>query len=517
MKYFDFHCHPILKQLFSDDPNIDSFISKNDLKPVPDWCSDLRNVIQTQTHHSQLANFKDEVIIGAALYSVERYVAKAVIPLRPNLQQSSQFKLSQTLLKNIESNNYTAFSGFLLERTLEEYIQASSSYNILTKDSFRNPLPKNKVNVFFTIEGCHSLVDKNNYCDASNKYEPTEILSNLDKVLEKVNILSVNLTHLQQSSLCNHAFGMQVTKVEDFIPKGNGLSNDGKKVAQGLFDRNICVDIKHMSYKSRKDLMNKIDAGEFNNVQPLVCTHAGFTGISFKNWNRYIDFKTEKYGAFVLDIAKPITVDSNPTRPGYPAFNASTINLFDEEIAWIVKNKGVIGISLDKRILGYSDDTEGKGPDETVVDKEYFSIEEWNALGLNNERHLNKLTAADDSYMTVGELKSSDINEEFEYRHILNHLKHYFQICHDNKISIDTAQKHITIGTDYDGLISPFGVTTTVKDIYKLRNYISLYFRDFLEDLDDAKKWSDQINMDTFMENLFYWNGYRFIKSRFEI
>src|SRR5690606_5989316 len=137
--------------------------------------------------------------------------------------------------------------------------EATASFHILRKESFKNPLPKDKVNVFFTIEGCHSLVDQPNYCDEHNRYNPQEILQNLDKVLEKVPVVSVNLTHLQQSNLCNHAFGMQIAGVADFIPGGNGLEDDGRAVVQGLYDRNICADVKHMSYKSRRDLMAESD------------------------------------------------------------------------------------------------------------------------------------------------------------------------------------------------------------------------------------------------------------------
>ena len=81
------------------------------------------------------------------------------------------------------------------------------------------------------------MVDRPNFCDAANKYSPTEILGNLDKVQEKARIIAVNLTHLQQSNLCNHAFGMQIADGSDFFPNGNGLTNDGRKVAKGLFDR----------------------------------------------------------------------------------------------------------------------------------------------------------------------------------------------------------------------------------------------------------------------------------------
>jgi hypothetical protein len=144
MKYFDFHCHPVLKQLFSDDPNIDSFIYRSDVAGLPRACSDLPSIIETQTHQSQLAEFNDEVIVGAVLYSVERNVAETVIPLRSFLKKASQFKLSEKLLQDIVQNNNKPFSDFLMKRTLNEYLEASSSFHILTEESFKSALPKNK-------------------------------------------------------------------------------------------------------------------------------------------------------------------------------------------------------------------------------------------------------------------------------------------------------------------------------------------------------------------------------------
>lgn len=522
MKYFDFHCHPVLKQLFADQPNIDAFIYKDDVATLPKMCSDLPNIIQTQTHQSQLSEFSDEVIIGAVLYSVERFVADTVVPLRKYLKKTSQFKLSETLLKDIVENRNKPFSDFLMKRTLNEYLQ-SSSFNILTKESFKKPLPKNKVNVFFTIEGCHSLVDSPNYYTGTQKYDPDDILNNLDKVESKVKVLSVNITHLQQSNLCNQAFGMQVADSKPFFPSGNGLEDNGRKVIQGIFDRKICVDVKHMSYKSRKDLMNEIDSGKFNNVQPLVCTHAGFTGMPFKDWAGHIQVKRPLSGALYVEVTKSLHTKNEPRRPGFPTFNASTINLFDEEIAWIVKNGGVIGISMDRRILGYvdrfDDDPIGITGMERIVDKEFFSKSEWAALGIKND-HIGKLIS-DDDCLFLEELEENTESgipqrNEYFYDHILNHLKHYFQVCLDSGIPISKAQKHIAIGTDFDGLINPFINMPTVKNMSEIRNYIHMNFKYFLNDLKDSKIWADKINMDTFMEDLFYHNGYRFVKSRFE-
>lgn len=521
MKLFDFHCHPILKQLFSDAPNIDSLIYRDDITFVPKVLSDLANVIDSQIHQSQLAQFNDEVVVGAVLYSPEKYVARAVIPLISYLKAGSRYKLSQKLLEDIESNAYTYFSDFLMNRTLNKYLEATASFHILRKESFKNPLQKDKVNVFFTIEGCHSLVDQPNYCDEHNRYNPQEILQNLDKVLEKVPVVSVNLTHLQQSNLCNHAFGMQIAGVADFIPGGNGLEDDGRAVVQGLYDRNICADVKHMSYKSRRDLMAESDAGRFENMQPVVCTHAGFTGVPFKEWAGHIQYKKPSAGAVYVETTKPFNRKSNPRRPGFPAFNLSTINLFDEEIAWIVKNGGVIGISVDRRILGFVDKFDEKPTGEKggsrIVDKEYLSRTEWDALKISNG-DIGKLID-DDECMTLKELEDSTERsipqrDEFFYDHFLHHIKHYFQVCKNYGIDLKQAQKQLTIGTDFDGLINPFFNYSNVREMTNLKSYVRLNLRFFLEDLRDSKKWVKEINLDAFVEDLFYRNGVNFLKSR---
>lgn len=523
MKFFDFHCHPILKQLFSDSPNIDSLIYKSDVAFLPRFMSDLPNIIESQTHQSQLAQLNEEVLVGAVLYSPERYVAKAVIPLIPYLKSSSRYKLSKNLLEKIEKNESRSFTDFLMKRNLQPFIDAKTSFNILTKDSFKKGLPKNKVNVFFIIEGCHSLVDEINFCDGTHQYNPDSILKNLDKVLAKVNVLAINITHLQQSSLCNHAFGMQLSGSTDFLPVGNGFENDGRKVVQGLFDRKICVDVKHLSYKSRKDLMTEIDGGKFKNKQPLVCTHAGFTGTSFKNWPGFMQMKKPFSGAVYVEHTKPFPSDKMVARPGFPTFNLSTINLFDEEIAWIVKNGGVIGISLDRRILGYVDrfDENPTGMDsfgERIVDKEYFSKTEWAALGIKNQV-IGKLV--DDDYsLTMTELEecteqSIPQRDEYFYDHFLNHLYQYFKVCKASGMDLKKAQKQITVGSDYDGLINPFANISTVGRISNLKSYVRMNFPYFLNSMEDSKKWSKEINMDAFIEDLFYNNGITFVKSRF--
>ncbi|MEQ1676773.1 MAG: hypothetical protein ABL876_08735 [Chitinophagaceae bacterium] len=525
MRYFDFHTHILFKQIFDENPNIDTRISSNDVTALPKLCSDLPNIIQSQIHQSQLADFGEEVIAGVVLYGMESYLAEEVIPLRKFLKSGSKHKLSEKLLKDIAANKYKAFSQFTLERTLNEYIKASSSFNILDGADFAEPLPKNKVNVFFVVEGCHSLVDTHNKYLPPNEFFPVdEILANLDILLTKVKVLSVNPTHLQQSNLCNHAFAMQLAKIDPFIPTGNGLEDDGRKVIQGLFNRGVCVDLKHMSYKSRFDLMNDVDGGKFQNIQPVLCTHTGFTGISFSEWPGYINLKKPMPGTshLYLEIAKTKQVRNNPPQKGAPAFNMSTINLFDEEIAWIVSTGGVIGLSLDRRILGYvgpfDDQPAGIKPGaELIVDKEFFSKKEWKSLSIPDSE-IGKLIKEGDC-VTIDEMEEingGDLPARNKYfmDHVLLHLKHYFQACVNAGIPVEVAQKHITVGSDFDGLINPFLNMEIVNAVGDLKKFIKKKFSLFLTSLKDSKKWAHELDVDVFAEDFFYNNGYEFVKSR---
>lgn len=521
MQYFDFHTHIILKQLFDESPNIDARINASDIAAIPKDCTDLPDIIQSQIHQSQLAELSDEVIIGATLYGCESYLAAVVQPLQGFLRPGSKHKMSIDKLKAIAADGFQTFTEFTKKATLDAFVQSPQSFNILNKASFTNPLPKNKVNIFFLIEGCHSLVDSINKIDATHRYDPAEILATLDIVLKTAAVIGVNITHLQQSSLCNHAFAMQIADPIHFIPLESGFTDDGRKVVQGLFDRKICVDLKHMSYKSRLDFINDINAGKYQNVQPPLCSHVGFTGISFQDWPGYILGKPQSVSdALYVELVKPLQYDTY-FNPGTPAFNLSTINLFDEEIVWVVKQGGMIGLSLDRRITGFENKFDdkpcGRDPQNLLyVDKEFISKSEWVALGLNGKQTGNLI---DENNCVIEDtedvFESNSARNDYFSDHILLHLKHFFQVCFDAGIPIANAQKSITIGSDYDGFINPFKNIETVEAIPALKEYIRINLDNYFNSSDQSKNWASQLNSESFIEDLFYNNGFNFIKSRF--
>lgn len=72
------------------------------------------------------------------------------------------------------------------------------------------------------------------------------------------------------------------------------------------------------------------------------------------------------------------------------------------------------------------------------------------------------------------------------------------------------------IGSDFDGLINPFLNIQTAEDMQDLKKYIKMNFRFYLETLTDLKQWANQLNIDQFAEDLFYNNGFNFVKAFFQ-
>ncbi|WP_341835252.1 hypothetical protein WJU16_20390 [Chitinophaga pollutisoli] len=526
MQYFDFHTHPILKQLFSESGGVTDMIGRNEVKVLQSQCTDIPNIIQSQIHPSQLAHYPDGVLMGVVLYSMESYLAAEVIPLRQHLRNGSQHKLSEPLLKKIVRNDLKAYTDFLVNRTLKAYLDNSDIFQVVTPESFAGGLPSNRIHIFFVVEGCHSFVDSVNRTGEGKVFPVQEIVDNLDKLLAReIPILAVNLTHMQQSSLCNHAFGIQLTNPKPFFPYGNGMQPDGYDVAQALFDRGIHPDLKHMSFKSRRDLMRAIDGtgdATMHAPMPLLCTHAGFTGISFGEWPEYMALARAEGPVVRIEMAKTLSIDSMPSSICTPTFNMTTINLFDEEIAWIVQHGGMIGLSMDRRILGYVDpfdaDVDGRLDGDFVVDTDFISLPEWDDLGIDLEKYRDKVDDA--QCLTVGRLRQNweeqGTQERWYYDHIFLHLKHYLQTCLRAGIPLETSIKHITIGSDFDGLINPFITMPGVKDMERLKRYVRSDFKGYLSQLEDAAGWYRELDVDRFAENLFFENGYRFVKAFME-
>lgn len=138
----------------------------------------------------------------------------------------------------------------------------------------------------------------------------------------------ITFAHHFYNEFCGHAQSLGPSKIFLDQKKGlnTGITQVGWRILESLLGtdngKRILIDLKHMSYKSRKQFY------EFRNTHlrdlPLIVSHAGVTGMYSKGNKSSVHY----------DQAK---------------FNSRHINFFDYELLEIEKSGGLFGIQLDER------------------------------------------------------------------------------------------------------------------------------------------------------------------------
>ncbi|MBN8787771.1 MAG: membrane dipeptidase, partial [Terrimonas sp.] len=278
----------------------------------------------------------------------------------------------------------------------------------------------------------------------------------------------------------------------------------------------------HLSLASRRmlveDIRNRPDFLPIN--QPLICTHAGFTGLSYKDIPDYMmDFKKErgKEYSYILWAKRKIYHTLNGLMT---AFNPSSINLYDEDIMAIVRSGGMIGLNLDKRILGYTEgDSRPAAMNEFAFEEEYISNAE-------KDVYLSKRkigTKVDDfNCITMQDvLEGGDVNPalaDYHLCHFMSHVLHFIRVVQAaGDYDIQQALTQICIGSDFDGLINPVWCCMTVTEINTLKNNFRKRFMSYAQANKDMVKLPAGFDIEQFTEQLFFENGKDFIMRRLEM
>ena len=357
MGYFDFHVHPTLKCMFSEATSKTSPWVDINVKKIPwvlRWCTEFEYILGSQ------ADLRMLHASGTDLLVVALYVAERGITTSPLILGQAKGTLSTYLdpirLQQMNDGTLKPYPD-LVNEDLDVLLNAAR-FGItdkeivpLAKDVVFNPDDTSKTYVVFSVEGMHTLSPT---LDAS-QFDKNVILKNFDELSSRIPIISVNITHLEQYPFCNHAYGILYVTAEDFRPTGNRIAPDGIDIIRHCYERNVMIDIKHQSLAARKMFIQKIrtDPAFLDILQPLVCTHAGFTGLSYNEVGDYFTYqKVDKKNYSTLTWGKP---KKYGMLDFMVAFNPSSINLFDEDIVAILQSGGMIGLSLDKRILGYTE------------------------------------------------------------------------------------------------------------------------------------------------------------------
>jgi microsomal dipeptidase-like Zn-dependent dipeptidase len=512
MPFFDFHIHPVLKSQFTEKTaTTEKFspwekVRRQDIPFMMRWCSEFEYILESQASLSQL------IVNECNLICAVLYISEIAMIDNSLIRDAARTKLKRYLQearinKIINSNPYQLLLNDDL-KTLTDAAQfgvTDRKVKLITKKTDYNEADTDTIHVVFTLEGLHTL------CNGLRNYNKNTIIANLDDLRSRHTLISVNPTHIEQSPICNHAFAMPFLSAEIFKPTGNRIHNDGIDIIRHCYQNNILIDIKHMSLAARLHLYQLRQFNGFGPVNPpLVCTHAGFTGISVNDIPDYIiDYKRppgKKYTR--LYYGKPVVYQSTMA----PAsFNPCSINLYNEDILEIINSGGMIGLSVDKRILGYQN-YEPNSPDNFPMEEEYVSHGEEDLFLPTAPGAEVGNAVADGKCVTWQEVKDGGIvqpNAGFQHlRHFMAHVLHLIVVAGPR------ALKQVCIGSDFDGLINPIWCCETTDDIFHFKQDFKDHFENFAEDSDVSLPAGFDIT--NFCEDLFFRNGRDFIMKRLE-
>lgn len=505
MPFFDFHCHPGLKPQFSaldhaPSPwdNITATLEVPILKTL--GINLLFNeVLNSQSSLTQLS--KEVKMIGLVLHAPEQNMAKSLAE-RKIIRSSSISLLNLDRIEFIaEGTHYFTIIQQELQRLRSSTSQDGASLKIISKRSDFDEQKTQTVFGIITVEGLHCFFSDPAAPDAKQQFEV-----NFETFTNQQKVFAANLCHLQQNPFCNHAFGIQFFKNEYFYPVGNGITEWGREMIERLKVKDILIDVKHTSLKSRRDFYDLVRDDNGKYAQPLICTHAGVTGLSINDRVKFLAEKPKDVGAVYEVIwLKP---RSKHLRNTY--FNCSSINLYDEDIEVILRSGGLIGLSFDQRIIGFAN--------ENMLRSATFPHEAEFISKSEARFFLGPSPSTLPSYSGNDAWKSEDfenldpsLNEILHLEFFFNQAFHILDVARLNGMSVKQASKQICLGTDFDGLINAIDNCKTATDLPSFKQTATSRLPQLLK---EAKLDNEGLNVQEFVEDLFYRNGRNFVLSR---
>ncbi len=491
MKHFDLHCHPALKTFLGSDTEAKREDCWEEVDVTGIWeivDKLIGDIIDSQASLAQLEKGNFQIAV-AALYSIEHPLITGKIGNVINLLEISRFleELSHDLLAKI-SENKPGYGYHDILNALKQHLINSEDitpgFNFLNKIG---DLQENTLNIIFAIEGGHALFNN------PKNYTEQEIFHNLDQLKNGAHrFLYLTLTHLADFPFANQCYGMKLIEHPDFKPKGNGITDLGNQVIKKSLDDTsgdrILIDVKHMSLKSRLQYYQGMKTGEYPNV-PIIVSHAGVTGVSYKKMPIYEIHADDKYVA--VEYTKPEGLMGTE-------FNPWSINLYDEEIPFIIETGGLIGVIMEERILGC-----GK------VDTEYFSRAEFEDYQSNILPNVNKYRAIYQEQINQG----NDDMDEFtllgnQLRHLCNNILHIV------KVGGKDAWKHICFGTDYDGMVNAVNFCKTAAKFKRVQRKL-VRALPLMAKTDPDTNYHIE-NIEQKVEDILYNNAIRFLNEHFK-
>jgi microsomal dipeptidase-like Zn-dependent dipeptidase len=359
----DIHCHPNMKAFNSGHPLPLKNIWENILHECP--ASRVGNIVrdlskdvlkESQSNFYKLIEGNVRVIM-LSLYPIEsgflkiRNIPKLLIgqSLNDIIAFGTGYTPDRIAHLRDQANNY--FDFLLEEYNFVKQGQGKSpdgkySYKIVNnyQELEENSNDPNAISVILSCEGAHSVFNEDIFSKGYSKDEIKDILTkNIAQIKAWDNRLFVmNLAHHFWNKLCGHATSMKGPARQLYnqsYGKDREINSLGIHVLrelQGTHNgKRIYIDIKHMSVKTRREYFDFVKNFNFlcpENKIPILCTHSGVNG----------------YKTLQTSVQRP----DNDAKLKNSYFNNYSLNLSDEDIENIYDSNGLLGIMVDKGVIG---------------------------------------------------------------------------------------------------------------------------------------------------------------------
>ncbi|MEO8399551.1 MAG: membrane dipeptidase [Ignavibacteriaceae bacterium] len=535
MNIFDLHSHPGYKTIFRD-----YYSSWDNIPAKLNYL--VGKIIKSQSSLTQIMGNNECNLLCISLYPPEtEFVGNWLINfIGPNITDGlDKARLEEMINKTF---SYPKEVKKEIQNLNLPYTPPPDPKPIRILKDFKKEYDPNDFKtlyIFFSIEGGHAFYGskQNDHSDIN------QILADFSAfIISGPAFFYITPCHLTPNIFMTHAYGNKLLNKGEFIPVSQGITPSGYKFLDTITGHGLLIDVKHMSLVSRRQFYQY---KKYEN-KPIICSHAGVTGISWhdKLNPKYTIISIKKAKKFVkVRYIKPKGILTNTF------FNPCSINLYDEDIEKILKSGGMIGISMDLRIIG---------GERNIVDalklneKEFLSMEEfeiWEGEPLEDKRlkseHFEKPYNPEfeepnpemwdeedrrDEQEEKNTLTEEDVIELFskstfgqELKHFLfakrndehlrffvNQIFHILQVAHHINLR-NNAWKHICIGSDFDGFIRSIDCCTNAGE---LENFANLLIEK-LPGLAKEKGYILPEPADRLVKDLFFNNCYELMKKHF--
>jgi microsomal dipeptidase-like Zn-dependent dipeptidase len=439
-RFADLHCHPSFKAVLSNGRGKSKGLTAWDRLVPPLTINKPENrFLYSQSSLRQLHKGRVNLAV-APLYGLERAFTRSEL-LEIILRISGPF--DGPFFRSIRRSEHSYFDLFLMDlEAMHAFPQDPDDHG--RKLRVLNSMAQYDVNspdvcVVLAAEGAHNFYGQANGKDDVAIDTLKQNLARFKRP-DGPRLLYITLTHLERNELGNHCYGIKMIRDSAFFPTGHGMTPLGQAFVREALDtsggrRRILPDVKHMSLQTRIDLYRMRKEFYDNDPFPLLCTHAGVTGISYTEVFKYVDgwYKPIFQDHINVRYIKPVGIDGG-------AFNPWSINLYNEDIAEIMASGGLIGVSLDQRILGFGD----------------IAIERM------SPREAFKPTNFQLTFRDEREGPDPDPSVEETFRQFCANLLHIIRIG-ATVPGVADPWDHVCIGSDFDGLIDPVNACPTIE------------------------------------------------------